>query len=284
MIKLKLKNGVLSIVQNQINTSASINYFKIKIDFEDEGWENLEKHATFYHNVQGDRYDVVISESGIVTVPYKILETCLPYFVGVYGISENMRATSNNVKISVIEGAYKPKMIMSDGSFEKAEVVAPNGKSIPLEGIYDGTPVSITTNENVNIEELLKSKRLPLSVDLNLPVYNGDTEIKIINKDQLKNGININTQNTYVPFDINISINQSLLPQGQTTIDKNGEYDVELYETAKVNVLSIVEISSATEMDNLLTNYTIADLNKVYLYTGTTTNKYTQGIYYLLEE
>lgn len=109
-------------------------------------------------------------------------------------------------------------------------------------------------------------------------------EIKITNENQLKNGIRLNTENTYVPSNIDITINQSLLPKGQTTINKNGEYNVKAFETAIVNVLSIVEISSATQMDNLLQNYTIADLNKVYLYTGTTTSKYIQGIYYLLEE
>lgn len=175
MIKLKLKNGFLSMVQGQINASASINYFKIKIDFEDEEWQNLEKHATFYQNLKGDRYDTIIPKAGIVNVPYEILENCLPYFVGVYGIAQNIRATSNNVRIPVVEGAYKPNMIVFDSERE-VEVVAPDGRTMSLKGTYDGTPVSVTTNEDVNIEQMLEENHLPLSVNLDLPVYDGANE------------------------------------------------------------------------------------------------------------
>ena len=67
MIKLKVNNGILSMVQNQITASYSINYYKIKIEFH-ESWDEFEKYATFYQNPDGERYVTKIPTVGIVNV------------------------------------------------------------------------------------------------------------------------------------------------------------------------------------------------------------------------
>lgn len=174
MIKLKVNNGILSMVQNQITASYSINYYKIKIKFP-ESWNEFEKYATFYQNPDGERYVTKIPTVGIVNVPYEILENSAPYYVGVFGVANNVRATTNNIKIPVVEGSYRPDMILFDSERE-VEVVAPDGKTLKLKGTYDGTPVSVTTNNDVNIEEMLENNHLPLSVNLDIPVYEGNSE------------------------------------------------------------------------------------------------------------
>lgn len=175
MINLKLKNGILSMPRPQVNTSMSINYHTIKVEILDEEWNSLQKHITFYQNSEGTAYDTIIPNDNIVNVPYEILEVPLPYYVGVYGIGKNIRAVSNVVKIPVVEGAYKPNAI----SFENGrtvEIIATDGRSIALNGTYDGTPVTVTSNEDVNIEELLNNNQLPLNVNVDIPTYQGETE------------------------------------------------------------------------------------------------------------
>lgn len=174
MVKLKVNNGILSMVQNQATASYSINYYKIKIEFP-ESWNEYEKYATFYQNVDGERYVTKIPEVGIVNVPYEILQSTTPYYVGVFGIANNVRATTNNIRIPVVEGAYRPNMILFDTERE-VEVVAPDGTSYTLKGTYDGTSVSVSNNETVDIASMLEENQLPLSVNVDIPDYDGTSE------------------------------------------------------------------------------------------------------------
>lgn len=175
MITLKLKNGILSMVKNQTNASYSINYYKIKVDILDSDWKGLEKHISFFQNADGAVYETKLPEDNIVNVPYELLENDLPYFVGAFGLGENIRAVTNNVKIPVVQGAYKPNMISFDND-RKVEIVAPDGRIIALQGTYEGTPVTVTSNEDVNIEKMLENNQLPLNVNVDIPVYNGEKE------------------------------------------------------------------------------------------------------------
>lgn len=111
MIKLSVTNGKLAIRKNETNTTNAINYYKIHFDF-DSSWDNLTKHATFFQNINGDIYDIEIPENNIVNVPKAVLiNPSIPYNVGVYGIGQDQRATTNNVKIEVVQGSFHPDMI-----------------------------------------------------------------------------------------------------------------------------------------------------------------------------
>lgn len=175
MITLKLKNGILSMVRNQINASNSINYYKIKVEILDEEWKDLETHISFFQNIDGAVYETKLPEDNIVKVPYELLENELPYYVGAFGLGENIRAVTNNVKIPVVQGAYKPQMVSFDND-RQVEIVAPDGRIIALQGTYEGTPVTVSSNEDVNIEELLEENKLPLSVNVDIPTYEGEKE------------------------------------------------------------------------------------------------------------
>ena len=104
MITLKLKNGILSMVKNQINASNSINYYKIKVEILDSEWKDLETHISFFQNVDGAVYETKLPEDNIVNVPYELLENDLPYFVGAFGFTNLIKY--NSVKILSLSTSY----------------------------------------------------------------------------------------------------------------------------------------------------------------------------------
>ena len=59
-----------------------------------------------------------------------------------------------------------------------------------------------------------------------------------------------------------------------------------LYATVRTKGTSgkAVEISSAEEMNTILSNATADDYGKIYLYTGESTSDYEQNTYYILGE
>lgn len=69
-------------------------------------------------------------------------------------------------------------------------------------------------------------------------------------------------------------------------VSKNGTYSAPsgmAYSPVKVNVEGQpLNITSATEMNAILSNATDADLGKVYYYTGASTDTYEQGALYMI--
>ena len=68
-----------------------------------------------------------------------------------------------------------------------------------------------------------------------------------------------------------------ITPVGSTTKTENGTYDVKEYAEVVVNVASVIEVATADEMTALLVE---ANVGKVYRFTGTSDETYTNGDLY----
>jgi len=80
---------------------------------------------------------------------------------------------------------------------------------------------------------------------------------------------------------VNAIPNDYIIPSGTQDITENGSYDITEKATVNVNVPSVTDISTASEMRALLT---AANVGKYYKYTGTTDSNYINGDIYLVEE
>lgn len=63
-----------------------------------------------------------------------------------------------------------------------------------------------------------------------------DIEVVLNSDNQLENGIKLKTENTYCSSNINVKVNQSLLPIGTGRIQQNGTFFVKRWEYAEVDV------------------------------------------------
>lgn len=288
MIRIKVGEGKISIVSNQTQTTNAINYYKIKFEF-NEAWNRFtEKYATFYQNVNGARYKIAIPSSNIVTVPYEMLDVNLPYYIGVYGVTENERATTNNVKINVVEGSFREDMSLVD-DVSVVEVIGENGEIIKLKGEYDGSPINVTQNGNINIRDYINENKIPLDVNVQIPEKEIILQSKTITPTKEK--LNVVYDSGYTGLG-NVVVNpipqEYIIPNGTLEIKENGNYDI----TDKKNVVVAIEgqsgepiiVATEQEMINIANNATSQDYGKIYQYTGETTAQFTKNTFYILEE
>ena len=86
-----------------------------------------------------------------------------------------------------------------------------------------------------------------------------------------KDGITLQTANSYCAEDIVVSLDDTLIPSGTLPINENGTYDVEQYASVEVNVeSSVVEPDYSTEdgiIKRTLTEYINPRVNSIGEYT-----------------
>ena len=123
-------------------------------------------------------------------------------------------------------------------------------RTIELTGEYIGKNIEITENQTLDVESLLMENEFPL-------------KIKVEVESTIPDGY--------------------LLPEGTLDITSNGEKEVSQYAKVNVNVKNtgIEEITTPGGMNALLIN---ENIGKVYKYTGTTDDTYTNGELYIVGE
>ena len=105
---------------------------------------------------------------------------------------------------SPLTGEYKTDMISDEAAAVLASIVSLTpfdqaGASKQLSGTYDGSPVTVTENGTVDVSAMLDEQKLPLAVDVNVPIPDG-----------------------------------YIVPEGSKTITENGTYDVTEFAEAVV--------------------------------------------------
>ncbi len=103
---IKADRDTLTITEDQNTYSGAKDYYQITFQFS-EDWDAFAvRHAVFIRSAT-EVEDVVIPSNGMVEIPNVFLEYESAIEVGCYGISGEIRRTTNLVKLIVEEGSYR---------------------------------------------------------------------------------------------------------------------------------------------------------------------------------
>ena len=103
---IRADQDTLTIVEDQEKYSGSRDYYTIAFEFSSD-WDDFSaRHAVFIRS-ETEVEDILIPADGIVSMPNAFLEYETVIGVGCYGLSGDIRRTTNLVKVVVDEGSYK---------------------------------------------------------------------------------------------------------------------------------------------------------------------------------
>lgn len=104
MVQLYVRKGSAEIKVNEKLTTNAINAYEVSFEFADD-WKGFNKTAVFYQTTKSKKYNVDIGNDNICYIPNELLLVDLPAYVGVVGMKNGVKKTTNYVKLEINEGA-----------------------------------------------------------------------------------------------------------------------------------------------------------------------------------
>jgi hypothetical protein len=112
VIKLKCIEQTLTIVNSPTISSGNVNYDQVNFTFCDT-WSGFTKTAIFYRN-ENEVYEKILNSAGTCTIPKEVLKTKGIFFIGVFGVKDNVVITSQVISYRVNQGAITENLMPPD--------------------------------------------------------------------------------------------------------------------------------------------------------------------------
>lgn len=113
-IKISCKDQVLKITEAPVVAAGGLNEVYIEFTF-CQKWDGFAKTATFYRDEE-EAYYAVLDENDTCIVPWEVCFESGTFYIGVFGVKDEIRRTTNVVKYKVRKGAITENMIPSNPS------------------------------------------------------------------------------------------------------------------------------------------------------------------------
>lgn len=118
-VKFNVEHNVLKVAKMCLLTSDSIGSVKAQFNLKTSDWDNVIKIAIF--KIDEKQYIKTLSADCTCFIPGQVLEDEGMLYVGLMGIADGFRITTNNVMLKVFEGSYDddlPELDLSEQYFE----------------------------------------------------------------------------------------------------------------------------------------------------------------------
>lgn len=112
VIKLKCIEQTLTIVNSPTISSGNVNYDQVNFTFCDT-WSGFTKTAIFYRN-ENEVYEKILNSAGTCTIPKEVLKTKGIFFIGVFGVKDNVVITSQVISYRINQGAITENLMPPD--------------------------------------------------------------------------------------------------------------------------------------------------------------------------
>ncbi len=101
-LKLAVNHNELKLVKNIMATEKTIHGLVVNFDFRTPEWSELTKTASFIR--EGKAYLVLLDNVDECFIPWECLESKGTFTVGVFGVADGVRLTTNVLRFNVAEG------------------------------------------------------------------------------------------------------------------------------------------------------------------------------------
>jgi len=116
-LNFKVENQKLIKIEHKYLVSQSDNYIRLKFDFRTVDWNNMDIFVLL-KNEDNETFQFSYDKEKGIVVPYPVVKN-KHFYVSVYGVNDNYRITTNELKVKLFTSGYTQDLSSLDEEYSK---------------------------------------------------------------------------------------------------------------------------------------------------------------------